>query len=266
MVEVKRGEKGNAGRLDVDLIGRNNEVRNAEDKARMTSQLQKSSRVDELLLSSALQAFHSPQVSQSGLFVCQSPEDTISMSLKRPRPADAGDKPSTKKRKGFSVGPANLPDGTYRRKTQRIKADLVQKAKVKKAYAKVKAEAAQDAVPSAYTQPEPDEPTPASLELHPDRQAMVDAPEPPPSVAGPRQCRPPRERKPKPDRFAQEKAIAAKRREEIAAKQQAREEREKDRHAMLKARRPGRDGTMKLGRQSQVLLNRVKRLVGEGST
>lgn len=32
-------------------------------------------------------------------------------------PASKGD-PAIKKRKGFSVGPANLPDGTYRRKSE----------------------------------------------------------------------------------------------------------------------------------------------------
>lgn len=35
-------------------------------------------------------------------------------------PASKGD-PATKKRKGFSVGPANLPDGTYRRKSERAR-------------------------------------------------------------------------------------------------------------------------------------------------
>ena len=41
------------------------------------------------------------------------------MSLKRPREADAQSQPlSNKKKKGFSVGPANLPDGTYRRKSK----------------------------------------------------------------------------------------------------------------------------------------------------
>ena len=189
------------------------------------------------------------------------------MSLKRPRPADSSNESSAtqpqKKRKGFSVGPANLPDGTYRRKTQKIKADLIQKAKVKKAYAKVKAEVAQDEMPSVYEEAQSIDPTPASLELHPDRQAMVDAPDIPLANPVPRQRRPPKERKPKPDRYAQEKVIAAQRREEMAAKQRAREEREKERQAMLKARRPGRDGKIKLGRQSQVLLSKVKRLVGE---
>lgn len=192
------------------------------------------------------------------------------MSLKRPQPTDPNDEPSTKKRKGFSVGPANLPDGTYRRKTQKIKADLIQKAKVKKAYAKVKAEVARDELPSVYHKAESDaqitDPSPGLLELHPDRQAMIDAPELPFTTAIPRPRRPPPERKPKGDRYAKEKEVAALRREEMAAKQRARVEREKERHAMLKARRPGRDGRIKLGRQSQILLSRVKRLVGEQST
>ncbi|KAI5284581.1 hypothetical protein KEM52_002846, partial [Ascosphaera acerosa] len=34
-----------------------------------------------------------------------------------------------RKGKGFSVGPANLPDGTYRRKVTKIKEDLIHKAK-----------------------------------------------------------------------------------------------------------------------------------------
>lgn len=189
------------------------------------------------------------------------------MSFQRPRPTDAHDEASTKKRKGFSVGPANLPDGTYKRKTQKIKADLIQKAKVRKAYAKVKAEAAQDEQPSVYTNADYNaqiiDPIPSSLDLHPERQAMVDAPEQPAFASIPRPSRPPRERKPKPDRYAKEKEQAAQRREEMAAKQRAREEREKERHAMLKARRPGPNGKIKLGRQSQILLSRVKRLVGE---
>lgn len=45
------------------------------------------------------------------------------MVAKRTRDIDANaETPNTeapvKKRKGFSVGPANLPDGTYRRKSQ----------------------------------------------------------------------------------------------------------------------------------------------------
>jgi hypothetical protein len=40
------------------------------------------------------------------------------MSSKRPRDADDATSQAPKKqKKGFSVGPANLPDGTYRRKS-----------------------------------------------------------------------------------------------------------------------------------------------------
>lgn len=192
------------------------------------------------------------------------------MSLKRQRPTDSDEKPPKKQRKGFSVGPANLPDGTYRRKTQKIKADLIQKAKVKKAYARVKAEAAQDELPSVYTKELSEaqiiDSSPGSLELHPDRQAMIDTPEAPPSAAIPRQHRLPGRSKTKPDRYAKEKEIAARRRQELVEKQQAREERERERHAMLKARRPGRDGKIKLGRQSQILLSKVQKLVGGQGT
>lgn len=46
--------------------------------------------------------------------------------------------PSAKKQKGgFSVGPANLPDGTYKRKVDKIKNTLIHNAKVKKKHFKV---------------------------------------------------------------------------------------------------------------------------------
>lgn len=41
------------------------------------------------------------------------PHDTEATPQNRPEPP-------AKKRKGFSVGPANLPDGTYRRKSELI--------------------------------------------------------------------------------------------------------------------------------------------------
>lgn len=34
------------------------------------------------------------------------------------KPSESRPEPAIKKRKGFSVGPANLPDGTYRRKSK----------------------------------------------------------------------------------------------------------------------------------------------------
>lgn len=213
------------------------------------------------------------------------------MALKRSHAESSADhnEPAQKKRKSFSVGPANLPDGTYRRKTQKIKADLIQKAKVKKAYAKIKAQ--EEANPTTSTNlytdtndeaSTPNDTEPASLELHPDRQAMLDAPEATPPTKTSYTRRPPRDpstnanserpgannrqRQPRPSGFAKEEQIAIQRREEMAAKQRAREERDKDRRAMAKARRTGRDGKMKLGRQGTVLLNRVRRMVEGGGS
>ncbi|OOG00823.1 hypothetical protein ASPCADRAFT_577 [Aspergillus carbonarius ITEM 5010] len=184
-----------------------------------------------------------------------------------------------KKRKGFSVGPANLPDGTYRRKAQKIKSDLIQKAKVRKAYAKVRA-AELAAAPSKprYTAEDGDdaekedripEPEPASLELHPARQAMLDqpAPEPEPTPrpqrADRRDAKGRRERKPKPSAFSKEMEIAEKRRQEAEKRKEAREFRQKDREAMARARRPDQQGKRRLGRESKVLLSRVERMVGQ---
>ncbi|RMZ78549.1 hypothetical protein DV737_g3827, partial [Chaetothyriales sp. CBS 132003] len=176
------------------------------------------------------------------------------MGVKRGRDDAAGDvAPLSKKSKGgFSVGPAHLPDGSYRRKTQKIKNDLIQKAKVKKAYAK---------------RPPPA----ASLELHPDRQAMLNGAESAhqkraqaadENVNGfsPRK----RDRKPSQSRYRKELEMAEQRKVEREAKQKAQEARQQERRQMAKAKRPGKDGKTKLGRQSTVLLSRVQRLMGEG--
>ncbi|KAL0472351.1 hypothetical protein QR685DRAFT_521750 [Neurospora intermedia] len=49
--------------------------------------------------------------------------------------------PDKKKAKhGFRVGPENLPDGAWKRKVTKIKKELITKAKVKKQYAKIKAQ------------------------------------------------------------------------------------------------------------------------------
>ncbi|GKZ84673.1 hypothetical protein AnigIFM56816_010228 [Aspergillus niger] len=205
----------------------------------------------------------------------RSRDDTTTADEKRETTSDA----PVKKRKGFSVGPANLPDGTYRRKTQKIKNDLIQKAKVKKAYAKVRA-AELAAAPSrpiytddAQNQDEDNkraDPAPASLELHPDRQAMLDqpAPEPEPTPARPqrgekRNAKGRRERKPKPSAFAREMEIAEQRRKEAEKRREEREFRQKDREAMARAKRPDQTGKRRLGRESKVLLGRVERMVGK---
>ncbi|KAI1911533.1 hypothetical protein LOZ58_002020 [Ophidiomyces ophidiicola] len=203
------------------------------------------------------------------------------MAPKRPRDdADDVEKSLQKKRKGFSVGPANLPDGTYRRKVQKIKADLIYKAKVKKSYAKLKAQ--ESLIPQTKSVYDA-EPTPeasqktlrevsapeASLELHPDRQAMLDSPEEDKSAVLQKDQRtlrerpPRRERRPKPMPFTKEMRVAELRKKELEAKRRLREAKEKERHAMIKAKRPDQFGKQRLGRQSKVLLEKVKRIVTE---
>lgn len=237
----------------------------------------------------------------------------IPIMSKRKLEETTGEEPSTKQRKtnkGFSVGPANLPDGTYRRKTQKIKNDLISKAKVKKAYAKVKSHQDDEEEVARYdpyqetqdpTRPvepmrdqssEDAEPT---NEIHPDRQAMLDAPEDP--IVPENQSRSKskkKERAPRrgksmgneesnanlsklgergsqqrqrdidrPVRYQKEFAQAEEKKAQEAARQKAQQQRQRERKAMIKARRPGKDGMPKLGRQSDILLNRVKRLVGK---
>lgn len=66
------------------------------------------------------------------------------MAPKRARDEDATPSTDSKKQKkprpGFRVGPDNLPDGAWKRKVTKIKKNLITKAKVKKQYAKVKAQ------------------------------------------------------------------------------------------------------------------------------
>lgn len=220
---------------------------------------------------------------------------------KRQREDDATERPE-KKRKGFSVGPANLPDGTYRRKTQKIKDDLIQKAKVKKAYAKLKSHDEQDEAEPTYdphsevadpTRPvqvdndledkfEGQQEPQASVEIHPQRQAMLEEPEAEQEhdVTRKRRDRKPRKERAeradnpnristgrrditKPVRYKKEFALAEEKRKQDEAREVARQQRDKERKAMTKAKRPGRDGKLKLGKQSDVLLSRVQRLVAK---
>lgn len=86
--------------------------------------------------------------------------------------------------------------------------------------------------------------------------------------------RKPRQRNPKPIPFKREYEQAQQRKAATEERRQAREEGEKQRRrkleerdrmrkSMNKARRLGLDGQRKLGRESKVLLERVKRLVGQ---
>lgn len=194
-------------------------------------------------------------------------------------------------RKGFNVGPHNLPDGTHRRKgtypyamqtdradtkaVQKIKKDLIRKAKVKKSYSKLKEREPVGVAKPAYNPLAVAEEEPATPELHPDRQAMMDGPEgaaPSQDISGtkPRQRR---QSRLKPVPFKKEAQLAQRRREERERQQkeyeesnrqrQAKiEERDRFRRAMAKARLGGKDGQRKLGRESKVLLEKVQRIMG----
>ncbi|KAK4156511.1 hypothetical protein C8A00DRAFT_30583 [Chaetomidium leptoderma] len=232
------------------------------------------------------------------------------MSAKRPRDEDAGpgtggssapdDARRPKKAKhGFRVGPDNLPDGAWRRKVTKIKKDLITKAKVKKQYAKIKAEHQKQAAPTLPTegdeptghQNDHDQPAEAQAQIHPERQAMLDDPsshpnqqQQAPGDADPdgkpsspqrRQERRPRNprKQQRPDYYTKELAAAEQAKQqaeeraaEFARREQERQqriaERERYQKAMAKAKAPGRDGKPKVGKEGRVLLKRVMKIMG----
>ncbi|KAK0715690.1 hypothetical protein B0H67DRAFT_554167 [Lasiosphaeris hirsuta] len=238
------------------------------------------------------------------------------MSSKRPREDDPkgptshgdggdGDARQKKAHHGFRVGPENLPDGPWRRKVDKIKKNLIVKAKVKKQYAKVKAEFKQnqptpnlpipadelDAVTTTTTAAEA-APEPVPETMHPARQAMIDDPNPQEAVNNPTtthgaggggEDRPPRRQKQKqqhrynrPDYYEKEIALAEQKKAEAEAREAevarrnaeraaAIADRERYRRAMAKAKEPGRDGKRKVGKESRILLDRVKRIVGDAA-
>ncbi|KAK1834375.1 hypothetical protein QBC39DRAFT_252439 [Podospora conica] len=257
------------------------------------------------------------------------------MSSKRTRDettdGDGGER-TKKARHGFRVGPENLPDGPWRRKVTKIKQNLITKAKVKKQYAKIKAQRADTTTPALpipadeleatteatedQQQPDSKAPTPPP-QVHPARQAILDddgaaASKPTREPRGPRaptkkakdgdnsnltelgarvptadrpkdeqadageharKERQPHHRHNRPDYFAKQLAAGEKRKAEVEARiaeaarreaemQKRMADRERHRRAMEKANTPGRDGKRKLGRQGNVLLDQVKRIVG----
>lgn len=149
---------------------------------------------------------------------------------------------------------------------------------MKKAYAKVKAEelaagprrsiyGAEEGGGNEKEEDSEKQNEPASLELHPERQNLIAEPSPERATRpertqnadGPKR----RERKPKQSAFAKELAIAEKRRQEAEKRREQKEFRQKDRDAMARAKRPDQFGKRRLGRESQVLLGRVQRMVGQ---
>ncbi|KAF2732135.1 hypothetical protein EJ04DRAFT_342895 [Polyplosphaeria fusca] len=202
------------------------------------------------------------------------------MAQKRPRDDDDTARPAKKQRKPFSVGPANLPDGSHKRKVQKIKKDLIHKAKLKRDYAKVKArEEAHEPQKSVYdredeamdVQPTA-EPTQPTLDPHPDRLKLLEEAADEPEAAVGDHSRWQRKRRPRQNAFMNETEFARRRKEEAEARQQARRhaeeerlrktaERERFRKTMSKARSGGSNGQRRLGRESVVLLEKVKKLV-----
>lgn len=266
------------------------------------------------------------------------------MGFKRPREDNPNTDiiPEAKKRKGFQVGPENLPDGAWRRRNTKIKENLIHKAKLKKEYKKVKAELAQEqekkaapkhddgeaaAAAAASTPSEPIDHEQDRQHVNAERQALLDgAPLPPmkkrepqfeqstpfhqqvdasssssqhnPAAAStndepghPVEHRPRGDRRNKPrrpdyyDKALQEGSKKKAEMEARAAEQKRREEekqrkvaeRERMHKAMMKAKgiKPGGggggrgrfggrpEGPRKLGRESKVLLDKVKMMVGK---
>ncbi|PFH58178.1 hypothetical protein XA68_14048 [Ophiocordyceps unilateralis] len=208
------------------------------------------------------------------------------MTLKRkrdaPEPAPEPDKP----RRGFRVGPDNLPDGPWRRKVTKIKKDLIHKAKVKKAYAKIKARELADKTPAADdgdddgddddddddANPHHQDHEDAQPSIHPTRELMLKDEDKAQTGAGvhTETADGQRRRKRRPGYYDKQLQKAANRRAEVeewAAERQRRleerhrrlAERERFKKAMAKTR--DSNGRKKLGRESTLLLERVKKLV-----
>lgn len=207
------------------------------------------------------------------------------MSEKRKRSThDDGQGQRTKRPKqGFQVGPANLPDGSRRRHSriilipidhkankqvdEKLKRNLIERANIKKQYAKMKRQIG--------TRPGPEHDTendvPATSEPHPDRAEMINE-QAHDSDDNDTQARSQggRQRKGRYDTFSRHTREANRRKAEAEERRIAREEaqqerqeriaeRERHRKAMAKARTA--TGQRKLGRESVVLLDKVKRLV-----
>jgi hypothetical protein len=145
---------------------------------------------------------------------------------------------------------------TNRRSEQKIKQDLIRKAQLNKELSRARA-----AVETAPQHTEVQEPT--FIEPHPDRQALMDAEEPA-QQPEPRERH--RERRPKSQTFAKEAYDAERRRKDREVAESTHKQkildRQRFRKAVAKARKPGKDGKRKLGRESLVLLEKVKKLVG----
>ena len=145
---------------------------------------------------------------------------------------------------------------------------------MKKTYAKIKEREQPDNSPAFDPYAAAEEGPIPTLELHPERQAMLakedESPQSERQETDGKRVRATGRSKPRP--FEWESRLAEQKREEARAKQlvfeasnrerqQKAEERERIRRAMAKARKPDRNGQRKLGRESKVLLEKVKKMV-----
>ena len=116
-----------------------------------------------------------------------------------------------------------------------------------------------------------------TLELHPQRQQMLEQPPMPSDFGEPEgKIKNPGYGKPKsrPRPFAKESQVAQQKREEAESRRRAIEESKRDRDRKIAdrermrrmtaaARKPDRKGQRRLGRESTVLLEKVKKLIGD---
>ncbi|KAK2590812.1 hypothetical protein QQS21_011499 [Conoideocrella luteorostrata] len=205
------------------------------------------------------------------------------MAPKRPLESKELGPEAKKPKRAFRVGPDNLPDGPWRRKVTKIKKDLIHKAKVKKEYAKIKAREQQKDEPSGDDDnaPNSQHDTQDQREgiqekmLHPTRELMLKDEEKAQigataAVASTSDGSRRRTRRPgyydKQLKKAEEKRKEAEERQlEFQRRREERErkidERQKFKRAMAKT--IGRDGKKKLGRESTILLDKVKRMTAK---
>ena len=152
---------------------------------------------------------------------------------------------------------------------------MIHNAKIKKSYTKIKKRELSknpEAFDTAYLTEVPES---KGQELHPERQAMLKEPEAltQQDLTMTTKIGPSRKRRhavpfqKETEKAQQRRQLAEMRRKEIEQSQQQRqqklEERERFRKAMAKARVGGRNGQRKLGRESKVLLEKVKKIMGD---
>ncbi|KIL92768.1 hypothetical protein FAVG1_03948 [Fusarium avenaceum] len=190
-----------------------------------------------------------------------------------------------KPKHGFRVGPENLPDGPWRRKVTKVKKELIHKAKVKKAYAKIKAREQENAPPPKTSQPVQDE-APAGADageekqpeeepevMHPTRHLMLaDEAKAQENSVGEHNSDGNRRRTRRPGYYEKQLGKAAElrqeeeqRRQEFQRRREEREQKmaERDRYKRAMAKTRDRDGNKKLGRESSLLLDKVKKMIAE---